>query len=551
MLQSLSIKNFALIDHLQVDFSDGLSTITGETGAGKSILLGGLALVLGKRAELSSLKDKEKKCIVEAEFNIKNYNLKSFFQNNDIDYEALTIIRREILPSGKSRAFINDTPINLTVLNELSAQLIDVHSQHQTLQLANTNFQFQLIDALAGNKKYLDSYQRGLKIYKTLQREFNEIQKSQNEAKKQYDYHLFLFQELEKADFQENEQKELEQKLDQLNNAEQITQSLLESVAIIQAEENGILDAMDLLKSNLSKITSFSKEFKSLYSRINSVKIEMDDISNELESESEKVVSNPFEIEKYNDRLQLLYDLYKKHSVEDIVSLNKVFQELDLKVQEVDDASKNTKHKRETILKVENQLNKLADNIHKNRIKAIPGFVQKLERTLANLEMPSVKFQINLNLKTEFLNNGKDTLDFLISTNKGGNFTTIKKGPSGGEMSRIILAVKSIFSKYKKLPTIIFDEIDTGVSGEVSNKIANVMLKMSENMQVISITHLPQIAAKGKQHYKVFKKENNQHIETNIKQLSQDERLNEIAEMLGGKEISNSALAHAKQLLKK
>ena len=551
MLQSLSIKNFALIDHLQVDFSDGLSTITGETGAGKSILLGGLALVLGKRAELSSLKDKEKKCIVEAEFNIKNYNLKSFFQNNDIDYEALTIIRREILPSGKSRAFINDTPINLTVLNELSAQLIDVHSQHQTLQLANTNFQFQLIDALAGNKKYLDSYQRGLKIYKTLQREFNEIQKSQNEAKKQYDYHLFLFQELEKADFQENEQKELEQKLDQLNNAEQITQSLLESVAIIQAEENGILDAMDLLKSNLSKITSFSKEFKSLYSRINSVKIEMDDISNELESESEKVVSNPFEIEKYNDRLQLLYDLYKKHSVEDIVSLNKVFQELDLKVQEVDDASKNTKHKRETILKVENQLNKLADNIHKNRIKAIPGFVQKLERTLANLEMPSVKFQINLNLKTEFLNNGKDTLDFLISTNKGGNFTTIKKGPSGGEMSRIILAVKSIFSKYKKLPTIIFDEIDTGVSGEVSNKIANVMLKMSENMQVISITHLPQIAANGKQHYKVFKKENNQHIETNIKQLSQDERLNEIAEMLGGKEISNSALAHAKQLLKK
>jgi len=551
MLQSLTIKNFALIDNLHVDFSSGLSIITGETGAGKSILLGGLALVLGKRAELSSLKDKSKKCIVEAEFNIENYNLNSFFKNNDIDYEALTIIRREILPSGKSRAFINDTPIILSVLTELSEQLIDVHSQHQTLQLADVNFQFQLIDALAGNKKYLDSYRRGLKIYKTLQREFGEIQKSQEEAKQQYEYHLFLFQELEKANFQKNEQEELEQKLDQLNNAEQITQSLSESIAIIQTEQSGISDTLNSLKSSLSKISSFAKEYEVIFNRITSVKIEIDDVASELEDESEKVVSNPFEIEKYNDRLQLLYDLYKKHSVDNINSLQGVFEELDLKVQHVENASNIIKQKKDAILKVENQLNDLANKIHQNREKAIPNFVKQLEKTLSNLEMPSVKFQLKLEATEVFLNNGKDKLNFLISTNKGADFITIKKGPSGGEMSRIMLAVKSILSKYINLPTIIFDEIDTGVSGEVSNKIANVMLRMSKNMQVISITHLPQIAAQGKQHYKVFKEEKNNQIVTNIKQLSTNDRLKEIAEMLGGKKITDSALAHAKQLLEK
>jgi DNA repair protein RecN (Recombination protein N) len=550
MLQSLAIKNFALIDTLKVDFTKGLSIITGETGAGKSILLGGLALVLGKRADLSSLKDKEKKCIIEAEFSIQNYNLEFFFKDNDLDYEPLTIIRREILPSGKSRAFINDTPLTLNILNRLSERLIDVHSQHQTLQLGDVGYQFHLIDSLAFNKKYLDSYARGLKILKTLKKELSEILSNQEQAKQQYDYNFFLFEELEKADFQLGEQAELEQKIDQLNNVEQIKESLSESLSITHAEEKGLLDILAKVKSSLIKISSFSPEYQALYQRIESLKIELDDIAAELENQNDKIESNPFELEKYNDRLQLLYDLQKKHQVSSIEELHQVFEQLDLKVQNVQNAEEIIQLKNKEIDEVSNNLNALAKKIHNNRTKAIPKFVKQLEKMLANLEMPSVKFEINVALTNNFYANGKDDLSFLISTNKGGDFIPIKKGPSGGEMSRIMLAVKSILSSYIELPTIIFDEIDTGVSGEVSNRIADVMLKMSENMQVISITHLPQIAAKGSQHYKVYKAEVNKQVETNIKQLTQEERLTEIAEMLGGKQISKSALAHAEQLLK-
>jgi DNA repair protein RecN (Recombination protein N) len=550
MLQSLAIKNFALIDTLKVDFTKGLSIITGETGAGKSILLGGLALVLGKRADLSSLKDKEKKCIIEAEFSIQNYNLEFFFKDNDLDYEPLTIIRREILPSGKSRAFINDTPLTLNILNRLSERLIDVHSQHQTLQLGDVGYQFYLIDSLALNKKYLDSYARGLKILKTLKKELSEILSDQEQAKQQYDYNFFLFEELEKADFQLGEQAELEQKIDQLNNVEQIKESLSESLSITHAEEKGLLDILAKVKSSLIKISDFSPEYQALYQRIESLKIELDDIAIELENQNDKIESNPFELEKYNDRLQLLYDLQKKHQVSSIEELHQVFEQLDLKVQNVQNAEEIIQLKNKEIDEVSNNLNALAKKIHNNRTKAIPKFVKQLEKMLANLEMPSVKFKIDITLTNNFYANGKDDLSFLISTNKGGDFIPIKKGPSGGEMSRIMLAVKSILSSYIELPTIIFDEIDTGVSGEVSNRIADVMLKMSENMQVISITHLPQIAAKGSQHYKVYKTEVNKQVETNIKQLTQEERLIEIAEMLGGKQITESALAHAEQLLK-
>lgn len=550
MLQSLTIQNFALIDSLKVDFKNGLSIITGETGAGKSILLGGLALVLGKRADLSSLKKKDKKCIVEAEFAINNYNLKTFFKKNDLDYEAVTIIRREILPSGKSRAFINDTPILLNVLSKLSDRLIDVHSQHQTLQLADVSYQFNLIDSLAKNKKYLESYTRGLVILKKLRKELNNLLEEQEKEKQQYDYNLFLFEELEKADFQLNEQAELEQKIDQLNNVEQINDSLSESFELTTLEERGLLDLFNVLSNSLSKISSFSDEYKNLFKRVESLKIELTDISKELENQNERIESNPFELEKYNDRLQLLFDLYKKHNVDSIKKLHYKFNELDLKVQNVQNATDNLNLKKKSIDEVSEQLNGLANKIHDNREKAIPKFIKQLENYLSRLEMPSVKFKMDLKLTNSFLSNGKDELEFLISTNKGADFILIKKGPSGGEMSRIMLAVKAILSKYSKLPTIIFDEIDTGVSGEVSNKIAQIMIDMSRNMQVVSITHLPQIAAKGRQHYKVYKQEQNKQVETNIKQLSDKERLNEIAEMLGGKQITDSALAHAKELLK-
>jgi len=549
MLQHLSIKNYALIDNLHVDFKEGLSIITGETGAGKSILLGGLALVLGKRADLASLKNKEKKCVIEAIFNIRDYALEVFFKNNDLDFEEETIIRREILPSGKSRAFINDTPINLSLLNQLSVQLIDIHSQHETLLLSDKKFQFNLIDTLAKNKKYLDSFYRGLQIYKTLNKELEKIQKEQENLKQQYDYNLHLFEELETANFTTDEQEELEQQLDKLNNVESIKLNLSEAISILQTEELGLLDKMVVVQNNLQKIASFSDTYQKLAERLQSVKIELDDMALELENENENISFNPLEIEKMNDRLQLIYSLQKKHQVNSISELLAIQNHLDTELQKVTNADSFVKKKQEEINKVSEKLHHLAEKIYLNRKKAIPKFTKELEKKLHRLEMPHVQLKIVLTKTSTFLNNGMDDLSFLISVNKGSDFISIKKGPSGGEMSRIMLAIKTILSNYSKLPTIIFDEIDTGVSGEVSNKIAFIMQEMSKNMQVIAITHLPQIAAKGKHHYKVFKKELNNQIETNIKKLSDDERITEIAEMLGGKNISDSALQHAKVLL--
>lgn len=549
MLQHLSIKNYALIDNLHVDFKEGLSIITGETGAGKSILLGGLALVLGKRADLASLKNKEKKCVIEAVFNIRDYTLEAFFKKNDLDFEEETIIRREILPSGKSRAFINDTPINLSLLNQLSEQLIDVHSQHETLLLSDKKFQFNLVDTLAKNKKYLDSFYRGLQIYKSLNKELEKTLKEQENLKQQYDYNLHLFEELETANFTTDEQEELEQQLDKLNNVESIKLNLSEAISILQTEELGLLDKMVVVQNNLQKIASFSDTYQKLAERLQSVKIELDDIALELENENENISFNPLEIEKMSDRLQLIYSLQKKHQVNSIAELLSIQNNLDTELQKVTNADSFVKKKQEDINKVSEQLHNLAEKIHLNRKKAIPKFTKELEKKLHRLEMPHVQLKIVLTKTVAFLNNGMDDLSFLISVNKGSDFISIKKGPSGGEMSRIMLAIKTILSNYSKLPTIIFDEIDTGVSGEVSNKIASIMQEMSKNMQVIAITHLPQIAAKGKHHYKVFKKESNNQTETNIKKLSDDERITEIAEMLGGKNISDSALQHAKVLL--
>ncbi|MCF6350539.1 MAG: DNA repair protein RecN [Flavobacteriaceae bacterium] len=547
MLQSLTIKNYALIESLHVDFTKGLSIITGETGAGKSILLGALALILGKRADLTSLKNKNKKCIIEAAFEISNYHLTSFFKANDIDYESPTIIRREILPNGKSRAFINDTPILLNLLNELSEKLIDVHSQHQTVLLAKNEYQFYIIDSFSKNKKFLDSYTRGLLIYKKLKKELQEIEKRQALSQEQYDYNLHLFEELMHANLQIEEQEKLEQSLDKLNHSEEIKQNLLEALSVLNDEQVGVLQALNSLQNNFSKITSFSNIYKSLFSRIKSLKIELDDITKEIENQNEEVIYNPLEIENQNDRLQLIYNLQKKHKVETIEGLHKIKSALDLKVHT--SANSVLTKKQNEIEKVSKQLDDLAATIHKKRQKAIPNFIKQLEQTLDKLEMSQVKFKFDLIQKDTFLSNGKDTILFLISTNKGADFTPLKKGPSGGEMSRIMLAIKTILSNYTNLPSLIFDEIDTGVSGEISNRIADLMQTMSENMQVISITHLPQIAAKGQQHYKVFKTEEKGNTITNIKLLDSQERINEIAEMLGGKTLTDSAVKHAEQLL--
>lgn len=549
MLTHLSIHNYALINQLTIDFTNGLSIITGETGAGKSILLGALGLVMGNRADLSSLKDTEKKCVIEAQFSVEGYALQELFEELDLDYEEETIIRRVILPSGKSRAFVNDTPVTLSVLNALKTKLIDIHSQHQTMQLSDVSFQFSVIDALAKNQAKIASYKRGLRTFNKLRKELKVLQEETEKSKEQYEYNLHLFNELEEASLKEGEQEVLEEKLDKLNNIEEIKLNLSEALGISINEEIGIQTLLNSLEGRLQKISSFSKEYEELANRVTSVKIELDDVVTELESANEEVEFNPNEIEELNDRLQLIYNLQKKHSVSTISELQEIHTSLSEKVAQVEDAGGIVAQKEAEIKDVAKKLDEVAKMITTSRNKVIPKLKKELEYLLSELGMPNARFDIELLSSEEYLSNGKDNLQFLFSANKGGNFGELKKVASGGELSRIMLSIKKILSENIQLPTIIFDEIDTGVSGEVSNKIAKIMQDMSAHMQVITITHLPQIASKGVQHYKVFKGEEKGVTTSNLKLLSEDERIREIAEMLSGKDVSESALTHAKELL--
>ena len=549
MLASITIKNYALINELHIDFSSGLSIITGETGAGKSILLGALGLVLGNRADSSTLKNTNKKCVIEAIVSIHSYNLQDFFETEDIDYETNTILRREILPSGKSRAFINDTPVTLLVLSALRARLIDIHSQHQTLQVSGQEFQFQLLDAVANNESKLASYQSGLASYTKEKKKLEEIQHAQREAHLQYDYNSHLYNELLEAKLIEDEQELLEEKLEKINNVEEIKQNLSAALQISTDENIGIQNLLYSLEQKLTKIDSYSKEYQELSDRISSVKIELDDIIGDLESAFEQVDFNPSEATQLNNRLQLIYNLQKKHYVNSISELLTIQSALFIKVNTVENAEQSILDQ-ETIVKgIANKLDVVALKISDARSKIILKLSKQLANILADLGMPHARFQIKNTPSENYYKNGKDSLEFLFSANKGGQYGELKKVASGGELSRVMLAIKKILSENSQLPTIIFDEIDSGVSGEISNKMAHIMSQMSLKMQVITITHLPQIAAKGNQHYKVYKDEVNHITTTNLKQLSEDERIVEIAEMLSGKTISDSALTHARELL--
>jgi DNA repair protein RecN (Recombination protein N) len=549
LLASISIKNYALINELHIDFSSGLSIITGETGAGKSILLGALGLVLGNRADLTTLKNTTRKCVVEAVLSIDKYNLHDFFAREDIDYEINTIIRREILPSGKSRAFVNDTPVTLSVLTRLRSKLIDIHSQHQTLQLSDQQFQFQLLDAFANNESKLASYQTGLVQYTSEKNRLEEIQHAQREANLQYDYNSHLYNELLEANLVEDEQEALEEKLEKINNVEEIKQNLSEALQVSTDDTIGIQNLLYSLESKLTKIAPYSKEYQELSERISSVKIELDDIVGELETANEQVDFNPSESTQLNDRLQLIYNLQKKHYVNSISELLLIQEELSVKVSATENAEQRLLDQQTIVKEIANKLDAIALKISEARKKITPTVSKQLEAILDNLGMSHARFQIQNTLAENYYKNGKDVLSFLFSANKGGQFGELKKVASGGELSRIMLAIKKVMSENSQLPTIIFDEIDSGVSGEISNKMAHIMSQMSQQMQVITITHLPQIAAKGNQHYKVYKEEVNNTTTTNLKQLSKDERIVEIAEMLSGKNISDSALTHARELL--
>ena len=549
MLQKLTVQNFALIESLNVDFNEGLSTITGETGAGKSLLLGALGLIIGKRVDTSVIKNSEKKCVVEAVFHISAYELNSFFETEDLDYETETYVRREILPSGKSRAFVNDTPVNLSVLQSLGAKLIDIHSQHQTLEITQTEFQFYILDALAKTEKELASFTRGLKQLKDAKKELNELKENELRFKEEYNYNSHLLNELLEAKIQVEEQQEHEELLEKLSNTEEIQERLNFTVNTISTETLGAFDQLREAKLNLQKIAHLSSEYKELFERLESLCIELDDIRSGAELQSEQVESDPSTLQKVNDRLQLLYNLQKKHTVATNEELLKIQEQLQEKVSVTENMQSAIEKAENNIAEITSKLNTLADKIHSKREKVLKDLTLKLENILGQLGMQNATFNPVLERVADFNSYGADNFELLFSANKGGNFGTLKKVASGGELSRIMLAVKMVLSQHIQLPTIIFDEIDTGVSGEVAQKMAQLLKEMSASQQVFSITHLPQIAAKGAVQFKVYKDDNEGVTKTYLKELTKEERITEIAEMIGGKQLTNAAQEHAKSLL--
>ena len=549
MILSLSIKNYALIEDIQVPLTNGLTIITGETGAGKSILLGALGLLLGKRADLGSVKDATQKCIIEGEFSLKGYGLQPLFKDHDLDYDVHTIIRREILPSGKSRAFVNDTPVGLSQLQALGGYLVDIHSQQETNSFATEVFQLEVLDALAGNAPILQGYQNALSEFTSVSKQL-EKQLSQKEAAlKELDYHTFLQQELMEASLHTIDQQALETNYNTLNNAEEIQGSFAEIEQLFSQENTGIIDSVKQARSLLNNISKYAPSYQELYDRLHSVTLELEDVISSIENTSEDLQVDPTELFRINEVLQTLYRLQHKHSVSSVKELSDIESNLSSKIY-------NSQHLDTTIETLEKEkqkltqaLLKLAKDLHDNRVGALPMLQQKLEAYLSLLGLPNAKFKVEFTTSPTFKKSGTDSLAVYFTANKGGNFGLLKKVASGGEMSRIMLSVKALLSQYKKLPTIVFDEIDTGVSGEIALKMAYIMGEMSTHMQILSITHLPQIAAKGEQHIKVYKEDRQNTTVTHLKQLSQEERIVEIAQMIGGKNITDTTLANAKELL--
>lgn len=551
MLNTLSIKNYALIDDLKVDFPKGFIIITGETGSGKSIMLDALSLVLGKRADMSALRNKDEKCVIEAEFSLQNYEFQSLFNELEIDYDPQTIIRREILPSGKSRAFVNDSPVTLDVLSRLGEVLVDIHSQHQTLSLSDTAFQFEIIDAMAENKSLLEEYQRLLVLLKNEQKKLQELIDFQQTANKEYDYNLHQLKELKSVTLGEGILEELEESYEEASNIEEIKESVAESLYLLNDENIGILNNLRELRRAFSNLTEYKQQYRELYERIDSAFLDLEDLSRDVADIDENIETDPENLEEISKQLNKIYSLQQKHKVTTVEELMSIQERLEKAVSKTESADFDLKEQQELVAKQQAETSKKATELHKTREKVIPTLTKQLENFMHELGMPNGRFDIKLTLTSHFFNNGNDELSFLFSANKGGDFGPLKKVASGGELSRIMLAVKAIMAAHTALPTIMFDEIDTGVSGEISQKMGDIMKQMSKNRQVFAITHLPQIAAKGAYHFKVFKEDITGKTTTHLKMLTEQERISELSEMLEGKNSGESARNHAIELLRK
>ncbi|MDR6942895.1 DNA repair protein RecN [Mucilaginibacter pocheonensis] len=563
MLQKLTINNYALIDNLEISFGKGLNILTGETGAGKSIILGALSLILGQRAESRYFFNQQKKCVIEGLFKIDGFHLKSFFEDNDLDYEPETVLRREISADGKSRAFVNDTPVNLNALKQLGEKLIDIHSQHATLEINDPEFQLLVVDAVAKHDDLLNDYQTKFKAYKKTTAKLHELIEESEKAKADLDYFQFQFDELEKAGLNAEEQELLEKELDALNNAEEIKRNLYGAFYLMQESEVAALIQLKEAGQQLSVIEKFDPLIEELNQRLSSTIIELKDIAAEIETIEQRTHTNEARVDEVNTRLSLIYNLQKKHRVNTNAELLEIQDDLSDKIQKVLFSDEAVEKLQKQLADDRAALEKLAAQLTTGRLKAIPDIEKRVLALLTEMGMSNSALKVE---RTPLLpkgaingfdgdasitldKNGADQIRFLFSANKGHALAEMSKVASGGELSRLMLSIKSLIAQYTALPTIIFDEIDTGVSGEVANKVGQIMEHLSDNLQVITITHLPQIASKGQNHYFVYKDDTATVTYTRIKQLDEQERVLEIAKMLSGDKPGESALQNARELL--
>lgn len=551
MLNRLSIKNYALIDNLEIQFDQNLNIVTGETGAGKSIILGALSLILGQRADSKYFFNQQKKCVIEGYFNINQYQLNIFFEDNDLDYSAETILRREISTDGKSRAFINDTPVNLNTLKNLGEKLIDIHSQHATLEINNASFQLMVVDAMANHQDLLHTYATNFKAYKALNKKVQDFLAQSDKEKQEIDFLSFQFTELQNAKILPNEQAQLEKELDALTHAEEIKRNLFTANALLQAQEQAALALLADAAQQLQSIEKYQAPIAEVFVRLKSSIIEIKDIAAEIENLEQITLFDEEKSNQINERLNLLYTLQKKHKVTSNAQLLLLQDEIAQKLDKIVSADDAIAQLQASLQKQKNELVLLANQISNNRTKAIPIIEEYVEKTLVNVGMLNAQLKINQTITNDnnFDNNGLDTIKFLFTANKGHQLSEMSKIASGGELSRLMLAIKSLIAQKTALPTIIFDEIDTGISGEIANRVGNMMQILAQNMQVIAITHLPQIAVKGKAHYFVYKEIKNDFTFTQLKRLNHEERIFEIAKMLSGENPKEAALQNARELL--
>lgn len=549
MLSTLRVNNFAIIDELEIDFKSGMTTLTGETGAGKSIILGALKLVLGERADLKALKNEKEKCIIEAIFNIKELELQTFFEENDLDYEDESILRRELLPSGKSRAFINDTPVKVSILHELSELLIDIHSQFNTPKIFEADFQLSMLDIYGNNKELLKEYKTVFLNYIAVKKKIKEAQNSLENQSQDLEYKLHLWEELNNASLRIGELETLESEIKSLSNVEEIISTLNETYQFLEHPEVGIVSQLNEASNKLNRITDFSNDYKSIYDRLNSSKIELQDISGEMSHLIESTELNPERLLELTERFDLIHKLLRKHDVLTIEDLIEKREQLETQTSGFDNLSDLIIHLNKELNSISDKLEKLSLKIRKNRFASIDTIRENILSTLSQLGMENSQLIIQLNETSDYTLTGKDEVLFLFSANKGMEPRVFEKSVSGGERSRLMLAIKKLLATHQHLPTLILDEIDTGISGKVANETGKVMQEMSQNMQLLVITHLPQVASKGNHQLKVYKEVVDETTKTNVKELSQTERLSEIAQMISGSELTDAALNQAKELM--